>query len=157
MSVEKYRHYADRIKLFNGLKPEEVREILKLGEFLDFGAGRIIFHEGQMGRNLFVVMSGTVDIHVQRELIAKCRTGDAFGEMSVLNHEPHKGTAVARTDVKLFTLDEEHLNQVLNQKVAVRFLLNIIHILSGYVEQSNVRNLHLRRQIEHLEAGAKTS
>lgn len=157
MDAERYRHYAERIPLFNGLKPDEVRDVLKLGAFLDFGGGRVIFHEGQMGSNLFVVLNGTVDIFVQKELIAKCRAGDAFGEMSVLNHEPHKGTAVARTDVKLFTLNEEQLNQLLSQKVAIRFLLNVIHILSGHVESSNVRNLHFRRQIEQLEAHAKAT
>ena len=136
---EKYKHYAEKVKLFHGLKPDEVATILHEGKLMHFREGETIFHEGMLGSNLFIVLSGEIAIYLKNELIAKCEVGDAFGEMAVLNSKPRSATAAALTEVKLFTLDESHLNGILDQHVAVRLLLNIIHVLSERLEWSNAR------------------
>lgn len=133
----KYLHYAKKIKIFNGLSPKEVSDILHEGHTLEFFAGQSVFHKGQLGGNLFVVLNGTVDIENEGMIIAKCRPGDAFGEMSVLNHRPHCASANAYTDVKLFTLDEDQINRLLEKKGAVRLLLNVIHMMSSHLEKAN--------------------
>jgi CRP/FNR family transcriptional regulator, cyclic AMP receptor protein len=150
-SLEKYKEYAKRIKIFNGLQPEEVGDLLKQGEMLRYHKGQTIFHQGQLGSNIFVVWRGTVGIYIDNDLIAKCEVGDAFGEMSALNHRPHTGTASAITDVKCFVLTEDDVNSVLQKRVSVRFLLNIIHILSGHLERANIWNAQLRKKVRLLE------
>ena len=121
---------------------------------LEFYQGKTIFHEGQLGSNIFVVLKGEVGIYIHNDLIAKCKVGDAFGEMSVLNHKPHCGTATALTEVRCFVMKEDQLNAVLERRIAVRFLLNTIHILSGHLEAANHMNSELRKQLRKLSAGA---
>ena len=152
--IEKYKQYAKRVKIFNGLEPEEVAEIIRRGNILDYHEGKTIFFQGQLGTNIFVVWKGTVGIFIDNALIAKCEVGDAFGEMSALNHQPHTGTASAITDAKCFVLTEDDINSILEKRVAVRFLLNIIHTLSGYVEAANISNSKLRKRVRALESGA---
>lgn len=140
----KYEQYAEDIPLFNGLNPDEVSEILHAGHKLEFRAGDSIFYEGQMGNNIFIVFHGVVDIENNGQVIAKCRTGDTFGEMSMFNHRPHCASANAHTDVKLFTLNEEQIMNLLKQNhIAVRLLLNIIHILSAHLEKTNTMIAHM--------------
>jgi CRP-like cAMP-binding protein len=135
---QKYEQYAKKIKIFNGLEPEEVRDILKQGHTIEYHAGDSIFYKGQMGSNLFVVLHGSINIENEGTIISKCRAGDAFGEMSVLNHRPHSASANAATDVKLFVLTEQDIRGILQKNhAAVALLLNIIHILSGYLEEAN--------------------
>ena len=136
-SKSKYASYAKRIKIFKNLSEEDVEAILKPGHMIEFPEGRTIFHKGQLGSNLFIVFSGRVEIYDEDHKIANCRVGDCFGEMSVLNHEPHSATAVASTPVKLYTLTEQQINEVLEKRVAVRFLLNIIHVLSDRIKNTN--------------------
>ena len=143
--MEKYQRYAKRIKLFNGLKPDEVSDILHRGTKMEFREGQTIFHRGQGGKTIFMVFRGTVDISLGKQVIAKCRVGDAFGEMSVLNHKPHCATAAAHTDVKVFTISEDDSNEILNRRVAIRFLLNIIHVLSGHLETANTAVAEMQR------------
>jgi CRP-like cAMP-binding protein len=138
MSKEaKYQRYAEKIRIFKGLKPEEVSYILHCGKVLYFHEGQTIFHEGMLGSNLFIVLSGEIGIHHRNELIAKCKVGDAFGEMAVLNHEPRTATACALTQAKCFTLDEKEMAEILQNHVAVKLLMNIIHVLSERLEASN--------------------
>lgn len=134
---EKYERYAKRIRIFNGLTPDEVADILHHGRTFQFRQGQTVFHEGSLGSNLFVVLSGQIAIYIKGNEIARCQIGDAFGEMAVLNRAPRCATAAALSDVTLFTLDEGEINLLLQKHVAVRILLNIIHVLSERLEMAD--------------------
>lgn len=144
--IEKYRRLAKDVRIFNGLHPHEVSDIVQRGTELSFRKGQTIFHEGMMGSNLFIVLSGEVVLYVKNRMIARCEVGEAFGEMAVLNQRPRTATAAAETDVDLFTLDESQMNEILEKRVAVRFLMNIIHVLSEHLESSNTWIADIRKR-----------
>lgn len=147
--LDKYKRYAEKVTIFKGLIPEEVEYILHHGKILHFHEGQTVFHQGQLGTNLFVLLSGKVGIYNKATLIAKMQVGDAFGEMAVLNHRPRSATAAALAPSKLFTLDEKEINEILEKHVAVRLLLNIIHILSERLENANNMVADLKRGGAH--------
>ncbi|MBI2431575.1 MAG: cyclic nucleotide-binding domain-containing protein [Candidatus Hydrogenedentes bacterium] len=150
---DKYKRYAEKVRIFKGLSPDDVDYILHHGKILHYHSGMTIFHEGTLGSNLFIVLKGEVGIFHQNDLIAKCVVGDGFGEMSVLNHLPRCASAAALSDCRLFTLDEKEINTLLSKHVAVRLLLNIIHVLSERLEGANAKNTELRRQLKAMGAG----
>lgn len=135
--AEKYRQYAERIAIFKGLSPDEVALVMKHGKVLHFRLNQTIFHEGMLGSNLFIVLGGEVGIYRKTELIAKCKTGDAFGEMAVLNNKPRAATAAALTEAKCLTLEEREINQIIARGVSFKLLLNIIGLLSARLESAN--------------------
>lgn len=143
--VAKYRRYAEKVRIFQNLSPEDVSTILHHGKVLNFREGQTIFHEGMLGSNLFIVLKGEVAIKHKNHLIAKCNVGDAFGEMAVLNHEPRTATATALTECRCFTLEEREVNELLEQKLAVRVLLNVIHVLSERLEKANAHLAEIKR------------
>jgi CRP-like cAMP-binding protein len=145
LSDEKNKRYAERIRLFHALKPEEVGRILQEGRMINFQKGQTIFHEGQLGSNLFIVFRGEVGIYSKNRLIAKCKVGDAFGEMAVINQSPRSAAATALTEAKLFTLDEAGTKKVLELGFAVRVLMNIIQVMSERLEAANVSIADLRK------------
>nr|AUN37066.1 cAMP-binding protein [uncultured bacterium] len=135
--ADKYGQYADRIAIFKGLTADEVAQVIKQGQTLHFRQNQTIFHEGMLGSNLFIVLGGEVGIYRKTELIARCKTGDAFGEMAVLNHRPRTATATALSEAKCLTLDERQVNQILARGVSTKLLLNIIAMLSKRLENAN--------------------
>ena len=150
-SEAKYAKYADKVRIFNGLSASEVEYILHCGKIIHFYEGQTVFHEGMLGSNLFIVLGGKIAIYNKNRVIAKCTVGDAFGEMAVLNHKPRSATAGALEDVKLFTLDEREINQILDKAVAVKLLLNIIHVLSERLENANSWIAQLRDEKSSLD------
>lgn len=150
-SQDKYAKYAEKIRIFNGLSAEEVEYILHCGKIIHFYEGQTVFHEGMLGSNLFIVLGGKINIYSKKRVIAKCVVGDAFGEMAVLNNKPRSATAAAQEDVKLFTLDEREINQILDKSVAVKLLLNIIHVLSERLEVANSWVAQLRDEKSQFE------
>jgi len=143
---EKYRKYAEKIPIFKGMQPEDVDYILHHGKIIHFQEGQTIFHEGMLGSNVFIVLGGEVGIYRKHELIAKCKVGDAFGEMAVLNQKPRAATATAMADTRCFTIDEKELNDLLKKHVATRLLLNVIHVLSERLETANAWIAEAKKQ-----------
>lgn len=135
--IQKYERYAEKIPLFNGLMPEEVEDIIKRGKVIIARKGETIFHEGMLGSNLFIVLSGKIGIFLKNQMITKCRVGDTFGEMAVLNKKPRTATATALEESRLLCLDEKQINEIMEKRVAVRLLLNAIHLLSERLERDN--------------------
>jgi CRP-like cAMP-binding protein len=71
--------------------------------------------------------------------------------MAVLNNRPRNATATALTECRVFTLDEKSINGILEQRVAVRLLLNIIHVLSDWLEQATAEKTRLQKLVKSLE------
>ena len=95
---------------------------------LEFGAGRFIFHEGDLGTEMYIVHEGRVEI-VQEDPIGESKLavlerGDFFGEMSVLEDLPRTASARALTDVKLIMIDGATFDSMLraNPEIAVRIM-----------------------------------
>jgi CRP/FNR family transcriptional regulator len=148
---EKYEKYAKKIKIFCGLTPEEVAFIVSHGHLLHFQQGQTIFHEGTLGSNLFIVLNGQIMLSNRDKTIGRCQPGDAFGEMAVLNHRPRCATASALSDVTLLTMNENELRDVFEKKVAVHFLLNVIHVLSERLEAANTWIEENRERLRQLK------
>jgi len=136
-NLAKYQQYAEKITIFKELTAEEVAHLLKQGRVFDYPQGKTIFYEGQLGSALFVILSGKVGLYKKAKEIAVIGVGDVFGEMSVLNKSPRTASAVALTPVRVFTMDEHQLSTMMDTKIAVRFLMNIIHVLSERLERMN--------------------
>ncbi len=147
-NIEKYERYAEKVPLFNGLMAEEVEDLIKRGKIIVVRKGETIFHEGLLGSNLFIVLSGKIGIYIKNRLITKCHVGDTFGEMAVLNKKPRTATATALEESRLLCLDERQINDILEKEVAVRLLLNAIHVLSERLEKDNCLISEMRKILE---------
>jgi CRP-like cAMP-binding protein len=49
-------------ELFRDLKPEEIRNVLKIARHVEFEAEDIIMSEGDFGDTLYVILEGTVEV-----------------------------------------------------------------------------------------------
>lgn len=109
---------------------------LKSGQplgFQDFrtrvAAGQVIFEDGDVGSEMFVIQSGTVEL-VKRtrrsdvKVLATLEKGDFFGEMSILEDVPRSATARAKTDCELIRIGQSTFDEMLrhDREIAVRML-----------------------------------
>jgi CRP-like cAMP-binding protein len=94
-----------------------------------FSAGQSIFVEGEVGTEMFVIQSGTVEICKrsrpgEEKLLATLEKGDFFGEMSILEDVPRTASARAKTDCELVRINQSTFDEMLrhNAEIAVRML-----------------------------------
>jgi len=90
--------------------------------------GDIIFSEGELGTEMYIVQSGTVEIFKKiggrQKVLSTLEKGDFFGEMSVLEDFPRTASARARTDVEVVRINQTTFDQMIksNTEIAVRML-----------------------------------
>ncbi len=97
-----------------------------------FEAGSVIFREGDIGREMYIIQKGHVRISLvvggkEREL-AVLEKGDFFGEIALLDDSPvRSATATAVDDVEALKLSASDLNELLKRKpdIAVRMMMKL--------------------------------
>jgi CRP/FNR family cyclic AMP-dependent transcriptional regulator len=71
-----------------------------------FDAGQTVFTEGDSGREMFGLISGTVSLRYGDQAVRELAPGDTFGEMAIVGDAPRSLTAVATEDTLLAVINE---------------------------------------------------
>ena len=88
----------------------------------DYAPGTVILEEGDVGRELFVIADGEVEILKETDAgttiaLARLKAGDFFGEMAFVDESPRSATAVARTRLHVHVLPSGVLDRVCHYNV----------------------------------------
>jgi len=104
------------VPLFRGLSPAEREALAQQCRRRQCEAGEVVFHEGDPGNALFVVVRGFV--HIERAAedgtlvhIARRGPGDHFGELALLDALPRSADAVADEACELLVLARPDLKR----------------------------------------------
>jgi CRP-like cAMP-binding protein len=81
--------------LFSDLKDKHLKEIVNSGKELSYDAGQTIVKEGDDGVGFYLVLDGEVEVRKGHKVLSKLRSGDFFGEMSLLDRQPRSADVVA--------------------------------------------------------------
>ncbi|MFH2133981.1 MAG: cyclic nucleotide-binding domain-containing protein [Pseudomonadota bacterium] len=72
-----------------------------------YPAGKRIIEEGQIGALMYVVLSGTVEIAVQNNVVGTIGTGGMLGEMALISRAERLASATAITDCELLAISRD--------------------------------------------------
>ncbi len=93
-----------------------------------FAAGDMIFSQGDLGTEMFIIQDGEVEIikniNGEAHLLSHLEKGDFFGEMALLEASPRTADAIARTEVKVLLINGSRFDDMLkrNPEIAVRII-----------------------------------
>lgn len=113
-----------RAPLFAALDPDASRALRAEFGRRRLGRGDALFHEGEPGETLFVVVEGKVKLSRaasdgRENLLAVMGPGDMFGELSLFDPGPRTATAVALTDTTVASLTHDALTPWLQERPEV--------------------------------------
>ncbi len=112
---------GDKIELLReqGLSGAELETLANFSNVKRYPGGTFLFHEGDEGHEMYVVLEGQVMISKfipggGEEALAILDRGDFFGEMSLIDGEPRSADAKAfGGPVTVVTFDDETLNEIM--------------------------------------------
>ncbi len=102
-----------------------------------FDAGHVLFHEGDAGREMYVVQSGVVTISKRlggrERVVADLVPGDFFGELAVLNERPRMATATCKEKASCLVIGASTLESMLARTpdLALRLVRRLARRLHG--------------------------
>lgn len=101
--------------LFQGLSQKELTELAMRTDDLDFPAGKVLVHEGEVGSEFYVIMDGKAEVTQHGEVVAEDGAGDFFGEIALVEDVPRNATVTATTPLRCFMLTRGRFLHVLDE------------------------------------------
>ncbi len=104
-------------------------------------AGTVIFQEGDVGTEMYIIQSGKVKISKRvrgvEKTLAVIEKGEFFGEMAILNDKPRSATAQVTEDSDLLVIDRKTFETLIrsNAEIALRFIKRLTDRLREANEQ----------------------
>jgi CRP-like cAMP-binding protein len=102
-------------------------------EFVEFKAGEVIFNQDEIGKVMYAVKEGEVEIIYSDLLLEIVREGEFFGEMSLVDSSPRSAKAVAKTDCKLVVVDKYHFLFLVHQSPT--FSLDVMLVMAQRIRK----------------------
>jgi CRP-like cAMP-binding protein len=128
------------VPFFANLNQVDAENLAKRLVIRRFSAGQIIFHHGDPGGLLYIIISGKVKIahstpEGQEALLAILGEDDFFGELALLDDSPRSATAEAIQPTETLTLHrDDFMNFISNNPV---FALHVLQTLGRNIRRLN--------------------
>jgi CRP/FNR family transcriptional regulator, cyclic AMP receptor protein len=141
------RTHLRNIPLFCDLDEEALQLLAHRCQRRKFPAKTALFHEGDPGLTLYVIVSGRVNIERttgagETVHIAKMAAGDHFGEFSLVDEKPRSATAVTETACEIVVLHRPEFVRCVEKHPSIAF--NIIKTLVAHLRESADRTVRYR-------------
>ncbi|MEM7427887.1 MAG: cyclic nucleotide-binding domain-containing protein [Pseudomonadota bacterium] len=121
-----------RAAIFDGLEDDEIQLCLAKSNLIECAPGDRVIKRGNVAKNMFVVVSGTLEVRAGEEVKAILSAGDMFGDIAFFLGMPRTLDVYAATgDVKIISLSESTLRALMDDhpKAAARLLQNVAKML----------------------------
>jgi CRP-like cAMP-binding protein len=120
----RHEDHLREIPLFADLSRKELEHVHQIATELDVPAGRVLMHEGAVGHEMVVVLSGTLEVVRNGEHVADIERGGFAGELSLLCRRPRSSNVIAKTDATVLHIDGRGFGSLLDDvpQIAVKML-----------------------------------
>jgi len=144
------RKYRESFTFFFDLDNSQIYQLLQVCQVRKYKQGEVIFEEGEVARDMHLVMSGQVRIFRGKSsansiVILILKRGDIFGEMGIIDGGPRSATAVAETDCQTLVLHQVSLLRC-DDNTAGKIYRNLAHILSSKLRMTSNKLDQFSRQ-----------
>ncbi len=92
------------VPFFSSLTRKELAFVAQQTDELDVPAGKVLAKEGDLGREFFVVESGTAEVTKDGAHVAEMGPGDFFGEIALVAEERRTATVTATAPMRLIVM-----------------------------------------------------
>ncbi len=103
--------------------------------FKTFSAGEKIFLEEDVGRAMYIVRSGRVDIITYGTVLENVGPNGIFGEMALIDDGPRSAAAIASTDTEVAALDKGQFLELIRRHP--EFALAVMKLLAVRLRRMN--------------------
>jgi len=151
------RSLLEGLELFKGVSPDDVHELLQRCDRRDLAAGEVLLSPGEKNENVFVVLSGSLNVHVgslETPVLATMETGACVGEMSIIEDRDPSAYVIGSEDTHMLVIHQSVLWEMVD--ASHEFAKNLLIVLSERVRSHNRFIAYSYGEIQKFERHATT-
>jgi len=151
------RSLLEGLELFKGVLPDDVQALLERCERCDIAAGELLLSPGAQNENVFVVLSGSLNVHVgslDTPVLATMETGACVGEMSIIEDRDPSAYVIGAEDTHMLVIHQSVLWEMVD--ASHEFAKNLLVVLSERVRSHNRFIAYSYDEIQKFERHATT-
>lgn len=139
--------------VFQHLTYVELVEVLNVSEVARFDADELVFDEGQIGEDVYIVLEGMVSIRKGNMELARLGPGGHFGEMAIMDKGPRSARVIAEQPTRLVTVGRRPLFALMrrDKEIAVKLLWCFVQVLNQRLRATNADLLRARLDQNELQ------
>jgi len=132
--------------LMKGVASADAQRIYEAGLVRTFAPGQTVIAEGEINRNLFVVLRGGVEVWLPDRddrftsvKLARLGVGSCVGEYSFIDEHPTSAAVVAVEETELFVLSNERLSDLVAGNTSLERTLyrNLLVLMIERLRENN--------------------
>ncbi len=93
------------LPLFESVSDEDLRKISPFVSEVSVSEGKHLVDEGDYAYEFMAIEEGSAEVRRGDRILAELGPGDFFGEMGLIDSERRNATVIAKTPLRLITLD----------------------------------------------------
>ena len=109
-----------KVQLFSGCTKADLERISALTSEIDVSAGTVLIHEGDPGRECFVIEKGSAKAELAGGETKTMGPGEVVGELALLDQAPRSATVTAESDMRLLVLNAREFSTLIDDHPSVR-------------------------------------
>ena len=132
------RSLLEGLELFQGVRPDDVQDLLQKCERRDIDAGDLLLSPGQKNEHVFIVLSGGLNVHVgspEAPKLVTLEVGACAGEMSIIEDRDPSAYVIASEPTHVLVIHKDVLWSMVN--ASHEFSKNLLVVLSERVRSDN--------------------
>ena len=106
-------------------------------EVISVAGGKYIFRKGEAAKVMYLIIEGEVDLLLDDVLVETAREGTFIGEMALIDDEARSASARARSDCRVFPIDEARFQSLV--KETPFFALQLMKTLAHRLRKMDAR------------------
>jgi diguanylate cyclase (GGDEF)-like protein len=151
------RSLLDSLDLFKGVLPDDVHTLLQRCDRRDLAEGELLLSPGAKNEHVFIVLSGSLNIHVgspDTPVLATMDVGACVGEMSIIEDRDPSAFVIGAEESHLLLIHQSVLWEMVN--ASHEFAKNLLVVLSERVRSHNRVIADSFGELKKFERHAKT-
>lgn len=115
MARSSHLDHLSSVSLFSACSKKELQAVARATDEVVLPPGRLLCEQGTVGREAFVIISGSADVRRNNKKVATVGPGTCVGELALLDHGPRTATVVATTEVTALVIGVREFAAILDE------------------------------------------
>ena len=133
------REVLVKMPIFARLTERELLRVMQVAEVLEYAPGARVITEGERGDELFIMLSGKVDVSKGGSPLVQLGQGEHFGEMALIRSAPRSATVTAAGNAEILCIRRPQFFEILRREheIGVKILWQFLGVLADRLDQTS--------------------